>query len=211
MKTPVTKKEIISILIVFVVLAVSVSIARTWTRFLLGSLAILLVILINISSKKILAYYLDSKIEIEIWKWSRYGFKPSNQFKNPFPIGVFLPIIISAITFGNAMWLAALVFEVKPETHRAAKRHGLYSYSDITEYQIGLIAAAGILANLIFAVIGYFAGWNAFTSLNVWYAFFNLIPISNLDGNKIFFGNLVMWSFLFTVTIVAIVFALVIV
>jgi len=30
----------------------------------------------------------------------------------------------------------------------------------------------------------------------VYYAFFNILPLSDLDGNKIFFGNLVLWSFI---------------
>jgi Zn-dependent protease len=168
-------------------------------------------IAINIAAKKFLAYYLDSDIEVKIWGIKRFGFTPSKEFKKPFPMGIFLPIIISALTFGNAMWLASLVFDVKAKTYRAAKRHGLYSYSDITEYQIGLIAAAGIVANLIFAIIGYFAGWSIFTRLNIWYAFFNLIPLSDIDGNKIFFGNLVMWSFLATIATIAVVYAFILI
>lgn len=205
------KKELISALIIFVVLTISVSLTTSWTVFLLSSLAILLIISLNTVVKKLVAYYLDSGIEVKIWGIKRFGFKPDKEFKKPFPAGIFLPIIISAITFGNAIWMASLVFEVKPKTYRAAKRHGLYSYSDITEYQIGLIAATGIVANLLLAILGYFAGWSILTRLNIWYAFFNLIPISDLDGNKIFFGNLVMWSFLATVTIIAVAYAFILI
>jgi hypothetical protein len=207
----INKKEIISVLIITAVLTISVSLITSWKVFFFTMLAIFLIIAINIAAKKFLAYYLDSDIEVKMWEIKRYGFKPHKEFKRAFPAGIFLPILVSAITFGNLMWLASLVFEVKPKVYRAAKRHGLYSYSDITEYQIGLIAAAGIVANLIFAGISYFAGWGIFTRLSVWYAFFNMIPISDLDGNKIFFGNLVLWSFLASVAIIAVAYAFILV
>ena len=203
----ITKKELIAVSIAVVVITISISLIETWQVFVYTLLAILLVIGINISAKKAMSYYLDSEIEIKLWEIKRYGFKPEKEFKKPFPAGIFFPIIFSALSFGNLMWLASLVFDVKPKIYRAAKRHGLYSFSEITEYQIGLIAAAGVVANLVFAVVGYLIGWPIFSSLNVWLAFFNIIPVSNLDGNKIFFGNLVLWSFLASIVLIGVAYA----
>jgi Zn-dependent protease len=98
--------------------------------------------------------------------------------------------------------MASLTFEVKAKTYRAARRHGLYTFSEMTESHIAYIAAAGILANLIFAVIGYLVGFTEFSVLNLYYALFNLLPLSKLDGNKIFFGNLILWSFLVCLAVV---------
>jgi hypothetical protein len=198
------RKEIISALIAVVVIAISITLINTWENFAITLLAIFLVIAINIAAKKAISYYLDSEIEIRLWEIKRFGFKAHQEFKKAFPAGIFFPIIFSALSFGNLMWLASLVFEVKPKVYRAAKRHGLYSFSEITEYQIGLIAAAGVLANLIFAVIGYLSGWPMFARLNIWLAFFNMIPISDLDGNKVFFGNLVLWSFLASIVLIGV-------
>jgi Zn-dependent protease len=39
-------------------------------------------------------------------------------------------------------------------------------------------------------------GFSEFSRLSIYFAFFNMIPISDLDGNKIFFGSLILWSFL---------------
>ena len=72
----------------------------------------------------------------------------------------------------------------------------------MTEEHIGLIAASGIFANLFLGIIGYLIGFPLFAKLSIWFAFFNMIPISNLDGNKIFFGNLVLWSFLAIITLI---------
>ena len=200
----INKKEIVSILIAIIVITVSINLFSVWKSFGVILLSVFLIIAINIFAKKAISYYLDSKIEIKLWQIKRYGFKPSQEFKKSFPAGIFFPIIFSALSFGNLMWLGSLLFEIKPRVYRAAKRHGLYSFSEITEYQIGLIAATGVLANLIFAIIGYFIGFPMFAKLNIWLAFFNMIPISDLDGNKIFFGSLVLWSFLASIVLIGV-------
>ena len=111
------------------------------------------------------------------------------------------------LSVGYVKWLAALVFDVTPKPYRAAKRHGLYRFSEMTESHIGLIAASGILANLFFAVVGYLIGTPEpmnFVSLSVFYALFNMLPISDLDGNKIFFGSIELWGFLASLVLIAV-------
>ncbi len=200
----INKKEIIAISIAIAVLIISTTLISSWKIFLITGLSVIAVVLINITTKKAVAYYLDTDIEMKLWKIKRYGFKPEKELKRPFPAGIFFPLLFSALTYGGFVWMASLIFKIKPKVYKAAKRHGLYSYLDVTEYQIGLIAAAGIVINLIFAVIGYLIGWTTFSQLNIWYAFFNIIPFSDLDGNKIFFGNLVLWSFLTSIVILGI-------
>lgn len=202
------KKEITAIAIVTLILGFTLSLVRTWQAFLYTLVVVFLVLIINILAKKIASFYLDSEIETQLWEIKQYGFKKHKRFKKPFPAGAFFPIILTAFSFGYLTWMACLVFEVKPKVYRAAKRHGLYSFSEMTEHHIGLIAAAGVLANLTFAVIGYLIGLPYFTTLNIYLAFFNMIPLSNLDGNKIFFGSLVLWSFLASVVLIALGYAL---
>jgi Zn-dependent protease len=196
------KREIISIIVAILIISISISIITSWQVFAYSLFAIFLVFSINILAKKMISYYLDTEIEMKLWEIKRYGFSPKREFKRAMPAGVIMPIIFSLLSKGNLMWLASLVFDIKPKIYRAAKRHGLYSFSEVTEYQIGLIAAIGVLANLIFAVVGYLCGWPLFARLNIWLAFFSMIPVSDLDGNKIFFGNLVIWSFLASITLI---------
>ena len=198
----INKKEIITILLVTLILAFILSILNLQELFFISLLFVFLVILINIIAKKVSAFYLDSEIEVKLWEVQRYGFKTGYHFKKPAPAGVLVPLILSGLTLGYFKWLATLVFDVKAKTYRAAKRHGLYAFSEMTEFHIGLIAAAGILANLFFAVIGYLINFPEFSRINIYYAFFNLLPISDLDGNKIFFGSMIMWSFLVTLTLI---------
>ena len=208
----INKKEIPIIALVIVIISLSVSLSlnmvQEWKISLLTLLAVSIVVLFNIFTKKFTAYNLDSEIEMRVWEIGKYK---SN--KKPFAIGAFLPLLSKIILFpfNSFVWMASLVFDVKPKTYRAAKRFGLYTFSEVTEYHLGLIAASGVVINLILAVIGYFLGFELFARLSVYYAFFNIIPLSDLDGNKIFFGSKIMWSFLASLVLIGMLFAIFIV
>ncbi len=209
----INKKEMILIPSLILLISFTLSLLKDLNEFLVILLSVSILIGANIFAKKILAYYFDSEIEIKIWKIKQLGFRRGQHFKHPFPAGAFFPIISKALLFPfkNFIWMASLVFDIKAKTHKAAKRHGWYSFSEVTEGQIGLIAAAGITINIILAIVGYFLGFTTFTQLNIYYAFFNMLPLSDLDGNKIFFGNLVLWSFLASITLLGLLLSILII
>lgn len=199
------KNEIIFILLITVVLGFTLSLVQTVEIFLWTLLSVFIILLINIISKKIASGYYESEIEVKLWEFKRFGFKHHYRLKKSFPAGIFFPIASTALSFGAFNWMASLVFEPKAKVYRAAKRHGLYRFTEMTELHIGLIAAAGIFMNLVFAIIGYLIGLPPemnFVKLSLWFCFFNLLPIADLDGNKIFFGNLVLWSFLAIIVLI---------
>ena len=195
-------KEIASILAITIILGFTISLLTSTTAFLYAVCSIFIITLLSTLAKKTASSYFDSEIEIKIWEIKKYGFKPHRTFKKPFPAGAFFPIIITAFSAGLINWFACLTFDVKAKIHRAAKRHGLYSFSEMTEHHIGLIAASGIFLNIILAILGYLFNFPEFSRLNIYYAFFNMLPLSELDGNKIFFGSLVLWCFLATLVLI---------
>lgn len=208
-----TKKEITSIIIVTIILAFSITLMQSLDFFLRTLLFVFLIIIINLTAKKIAGYYFEAEVETKLWEMKRYGllgaiskgfYHPSKKFKQPIPLGAIMPIITKVLSLGYLNWLASLTFDVKAKKYRTAKRHGFYSFSEMTEFHIGLIASTGILANLFFAIIGYLIGATEFAHLNIYYAFFNMIPISDLDGNKILFGSILVWSFLISIVLIAI-------
>lgn len=209
-----TKSELASIPVASLIIAFSANLLLRGTiAFLWVLLAVFAVIVINVVAKKVAGFYFETDIETKFWEVYQFGFKPSRHFKKPVPLGAFLPLISKIILFpiNGFVWMASLVFEVKPRIYRAARRHGLYSFSEMTESHIGYIAAAGIAANLAFAIIGYLIGFTDFARFNIYYALFNMLPISNLDGNKIFFGSVALWSFLASLVLVGLFFAIFIV
>lgn len=204
-------KEFAYVIVVSIIFAFTLTLMESLEIFGYTLLAAFLVIMLNIFGKKVAAFYFDSDIKIKFWEVSRFGFKPRQKFKHSFPAGIFLPIITTAFSFGYFTWLAALTFEPEQKIHRAARRHGLYSFPEIPEYHIALIAAAGIFMNLLFSVIGYLINFQEFSVLNLYYAFFNLIPLSSLDGSKILFGSKLLWSVLGIITMIGILIAITII
>ena len=209
------RKEIIIVVIVAVILAFVISMMETIESVVYVLISVLVIFGLNIFAKKIAAYYYESEIEVKLWEIKRYGLigalsrgHPSRDFKRPFPAGAFFPILFAFFTFGVVKWMACLVFDVKAKVHRTAKRHGLWSFSEMTEYHIGLIASAGIMINLTAAVVGYLINQPEFAKLNIYFAFFNMLPISDLDGNKILFGSKVVWSLLAIITAIGMFYAL---
>lgn len=198
----INRKEITAIIVMTIVFAFSISLLQSWDYFYYASIAIFVVMVANLLAKKITSFYLESEIEARLWETHRYGFAPHRHLKKGFPIGAVLPPLTSALSFSYFIWMASLVFDVKPKVHRAVKRHGLYSYSEMTEWHIALIAASGILLNLVLSVAGYLAGFTIFAKLSLFYAFFNMIPLSDLDGNKIFLGSIVLYTFLAVLTLI---------
>lgn len=191
-------KEILSILLVSVIISFLMNPFGGRNVYLVLLLSLTISIFLNILTKKVVAYFFDAKINVKIWETYQYGFRKSFHFTQPIPSGIIIPLIFKMFFFpiNIFVWMASLVFDAEPEEYKAARRHGLYKFSSMAEEEIGYIAASGILMNLFLAVIGYLFGFPEFSRINVYYAFFNLIPVSSLDGNKIFFGNLLLWSFL---------------
>lgn len=210
----INKKEGFIIALIIIIISISASLSLNilseLNTVLYTLFAVSIIVLANVFTKKIIAYRLDSQIEMGVWEIGKYGFTKDKNSKKPFPLGAFLPIIskIVLFPFKSFVWMASLVFDVKPRIYKGAKRYGLYTFSEITESHLALIAASGIFINLMLSVIGYFLGFPLFARLNIYYAFFNMLPVSELDGNKIFFGNLILWSFLASLVLLGMLFAI---
>lgn len=198
-------KEILTIISLSIVLAFSITLLSKFSYFLAVLISVLILISLNVLTKKIVGEFFELKTEIKIWEFKQWGYKYGQSFKKNFPAGAVFPIISRAIFFPlkGFIWMAPMVFDVRAKIYRAARRHGIYSFSEASEDHLAYIAGAGIIINLIGAAVGYLIGFPEFAKFSIWFAFFNLIPISNLDGNKIFFGSKTLWSFLATITLIA--------
>jgi len=208
-------KEALHIIIAAILFAFVISFLSGLDAFLISLLVAFIILAVNILAKKITAHYLETEIEHKIWHFQRYGFYDRSYFRKPIPAGILLPFIAVWLSYpyGFLKVLTFLQFDPKASSARVAKRHGLYRYSELTEFHIAAIAASGIFATLILAVISYFFGGYAdwiltLTSFSVYYSLWNLIPISQLDGCKLFFGSLRLWIFLVFLSLIALGFIL---
>ncbi|MEK6820696.1 MAG: hypothetical protein AABX71_03215 [Nanoarchaeota archaeon] len=200
------KNEAISLVLALVVLAFSNSFFNS-SLFLSSLLIFAIILAVYIAAKKYVAYYYEAEEETKIWTFKRFGLYERNHFKNPVPIGIILPFVLSLLTFGYVKWFAVTESDVKPTAARAARRHEFYSFSEMTEWNLALISASGIAASLIIAPIAYLFNFSELARASVYFACFNMLPLGKLDGSRIFFGSLILWSILAVICLIALAYA----
>jgi hypothetical protein len=194
-------KEILTIILAAFIIGFAYSIFEL-SFFLSIFISFLIILTLNVVAKKFVAYHLDAKTKVKFWEWYQYWFRKDSHFRTPVPM-FWLPLVISFISYGFFQWLALLEFDVEPRTERVSKRHGLYRFSEMTDWHIASIATFGIVINLILAVIGYMFNFELFARLNIYFAIWSLVPLSSLDGSKILFGSKGLW---FTMVVISMIF-----
>ena len=200
----INKKEILALVLALIVLAFSNAFTDI-DKFVSSLFIFAIILIVFVTAKKLTAHYYESEEETKIWTFQRYGLYERSYFKTPIPIGIILPFFLSIFTFGYVPWFAVLTSDIKPTSTRAVKRHDFYSYSEMTEWHLGMISAAGIFFTLLIAPIAYILNFPELAKTAVWFAFFNLFPLGKLDGTRIFFGSLVLWVILAAIALIALV------
>ncbi len=199
-------KELGSLLLALIVLSFSYAFLSR-TLFLASLISFAIILALTVLAKKVMAYYVEAEEETKLWTFQRFGFHTKNYLRTPFPIGVILSFILPLITLGTIPWLAVLESDVKGTSARAARRHDFYSYSEMTEWHIALISAAGIIVCFILAPIAYFLNFSILAKLSLFYAAFNLLPLGKLDGTRIFFGSKILYALLAAIGIIGLFYA----
>lgn len=171
------------------------------------------IIFVSVFSKKFMAHLLDADVEHDIWKFQRYWFFPGSKLSKPLPTGIILPLFFSLFSIGLIKLSTILTYETRVRKSRKSRRFGYYSFAEMTDWHNGIIGSAGIVSVLCLGTLAYFfpsANLELLTKMSIYYAFWNLIPVSNLDGSQIFFGSRMLWTILATVTVILTALALII-
>ena len=207
--------DIISaIIILAIVSSFSFAIKQKWIEIPLILIFSVIIISLSILAKKFTAYSLDADVEHEIWQMHHFPnlLPPYRKLKNPFKAGAIIPVLLSIVSLGLVKFMSILTYETKALKYRASKRHGFYSFTEMTDSHNALIGASGIFVILLLAIISYFFQPISYLSkIAIYYAFWNLLPISKLDGAQIFFGNRILWTVLATITGLFVVLSIIIV
>jgi len=168
-----------------------------------------ILIVVSVSAKKWAARSLDADVEHKTWMWQRWGFMPWAYIRPAVPAGVILPLFLTAFSLGFVKFMGILSYETTALKRRAAKRFGYMSFTEMTDMHNALIGAAGIVAILLVSLITYFIpGMEGLPRMAAYFAFWNLIPFSKLDGLQIFVGSKTIWVTLSIVTLIFVGYAL---
>jgi hypothetical protein len=193
-------KEAVTVILATIILAISISFYNT-SIVVVAAISFLIIISANVITKKIVGYHLETNVRTKFWSWYQFGFRKDFHFKTPVPMA-WLPLLLAPLTKGFFWWLGILEFDVEAKTERVSKRHGLYRFTQVTEWHIAWIAAWAIIINILLGIAGYFAGFELFAKLSIYFAAWSIVPLSNLDGNKILFGSKGLWATLFIVLVI---------
>jgi len=167
-----------------------------------------IIISVHVLTKKVVAPMLDANVEHRIWHFYRFGIKSHHHFKREIPFGLIVPLIFTAFSLGFLKVMTFLTYETRALKRRAARRFGHYSYTSMTDWHNGLIGAVSIVGVMLVSVFGYLLNFEYLAKMAAYYAFFNMIPFSTLDGTQIFFGSRVLWFVLAFVSFLFVLFAL---
>jgi hypothetical protein len=200
-------KEFSIILFAAIILGACYSYPGNSSQIITFTIFLFIIIGVNILAKKFAAYDFELNVETKFWSIYHYGLKQGAHFVKPVYM-IWLPILLSLISRGLLFWMPILEFDITALPERVSRRHGLYRFAQATEWHIALIIMWGIISSLALAIIGYFLGFNLFSRLCVYYAIWNIIPISGLDGSKLFFGSRHLWVAVAIVVIIFLIFGL---
>jgi hypothetical protein len=191
-------KEISIILLASAILGISYSYPNQIKYIPLYISFFLVIIAVNVLAKKYAAYYFEAEANTKFWSIYQYYFKRSAHFKTPIYM-LWFPLFLSIFSKGYLFWMPILEFEIKPKIERVARRHeGLFRFTEMTEWHIALIIMWGIIANIALSIVTYFLGGyipqgELLSKLSIFYVLWSLLPISSLDGTKLFAGSRPLW------------------
>ena len=160
-----------------------------------------LILLVYELCHKMAAKRYGAETSYEIWQIKRYGFFRTSKFPKKilgitipsFPLGLILSVIATVIS--NGLFYIALIpsFSIieRPYLRLSAK------FKHISNFEEAKIASFSIIALLLLALILNATSqnmlFNQLTLMIFVFIGYSLLPISTLDGSKIFFGSIPLY------------------
>jgi len=180
-----------------------------WLRnFLQVAIGVTLVVLVHYFGHKWAARRYNTDVIHKVWSIRRYGLHERAHFPakfdffritiipiHSFPLGAVLAIVISFLSNGKFFFTPIEAIDIASgEEHRLGRWR-----LKVLEREIARIAFAGPVFNMIFAfILQSFNKSGMFDQLiliSCLYALYHMIPWSQLDGAKIFFGSIYLYVF----------------
>ena len=165
-----------------------------------------IIILAWVFGKKLTSSMYDTKVEHTCLTFQRYWYSKRGYFKKPFPIGLLVPFVLSFLSLGYLKVPLLLQTEVTDvPKKRLLKRKGSYKKSEINEKNIAFSVVWGFWFLIFLSILALIFKQPSLAKYSIMYGFWNLIPIGQIDGNKLFFGSFPNWVILVIAYIISLV------
>lgn len=177
-------------------------------NFLRVSIGVTLVVLVHYFGHKWAARRYGTDVKHKVWSIRRYGFAKRAHFPikihfmnvtvipiPSFPLGAVLAVIISFLSNGRFFFTPIEAIDVESGERKRLGRWKL----KVLERETARIAFAGPAANMLFAFVLQSFNTSGMFDQIIWisclYALYHMIPWSQLDGAKVFFGSIYLYVF----------------
>ena len=204
-----TKKEVYWIIIAIIILGFVIEFSEKYTLTATGFIYAAIIILTSVLIKNLAADYFHVIIEHKIWSFKQWWFTKRAHFKNPVPIGLIIPFFITFVSIGAIKVMTILQFDGKPSSKKLLKKRGTVRKSEVNESDFAFISAWASWALIFLAIIASLIKQPELAKYAICYGFWNLLPISQLDGSKLFFGSFVNWLLLIIAYIISLIIILI--
>ena len=154
-------------------------------NFLKVFIIVAIAIIIHVSTQKICSLFIGFRSEFKLWS-----------------VGVYLSLLATILSAGKffVILLGGIMFHQVTVLRIGHFRHGLNLRPS------GFVAGLGPLSNLLLATFFETLTLNnilpdlfhLMTTINLFYAFYSMLPIPHLDGFNMFFGSRMMYAFFFS-------------
>lgn len=159
------------------------------------------------AAHKIKAKRAGCESSIHLWSMSRFSYAASSHLRGPIksiPLGIIIPLLFLFLTEGVLKVATLTSTSIKTISARRLGKE----FRRATELEEAQIACAGPLMSLFIAflakiIIPFFPFMQQVMAINLYLAFFNMLPLPTLDGTRVFFGSPLMFSFFFTMALLA--------
>lgn len=195
------RKEVITIFVVMLLMAFILGFTDkqvfSFERFSTYLVFSIIIIGCSVTIKKLVSRYIDVESEIKFWEFQRWGIYSRSHFKKPFPIGIILAPLLFLV-FNFRYFFCYLQFDAKATSAKVAKKYSFPRVSGILEWDDAVIAFYGTLVLFILSIIsGLFNNSLCleFSKISIYYALWNILPLGQLDGSRLFFGSRPLFFF----------------
>ncbi|MBR9705564.1 hypothetical protein GOV14_00875 [Candidatus Pacearchaeota archaeon] len=162
-----------------------------------GFIYAIIIIIIPVTIKNLVASRYSIKIEHKILHFRRWGWYRRSQLKKPFPIGLIVPFFVALITLGYVKLLGLIQFDAQDlPKKRVLRKRGRVRKIEMNESDTGYTALWGFWSLIFISIISLIFKYPDLAKYSIYYASWNLLPIGNLDGMKLFFGSVINWIIL---------------
>jgi len=199
------KKEIIWIILSIIILGFIIEFSTEYTLNYTGFIYATIIILTSVLIKNLAADYFYVTIEHTIWEVKHWWWTKRSHFKKPIPFGLILPFFIAFVSIGTIKMMTLLQFNGKPSKKRLLKKRGAVRKSEVNESDFAFISAWASWGLIILAIIASLIHQPELSKYAIYYGFWNLLPISQLDGAKLFFGSFINWILLLLAYVISLI------